>query len=155
MSDDFLYGDQVDEAMLNKALVGHKIVEAVENPGRIPQVGRRYTLPDPEVVFVLDNGTKIYLQGNEGCGGCSSGHYWMTEHIPSVDNIITNVSVDYEVHAKELLGDDAYSIFVFTENKKINAVSFEGSEGDGYYGDGFQFVITGIDTTTEDTNDKD
>lgn len=99
-------------------LLGHK-VERVDNE-----------------TLRLDNGTSLTLKGNEGGCSCGAGDYELTE-LNGVDNIITNV---------ELLddpdGEGAYRIFVFADNKRINLATFEGSDGNGYYGTGYSIKVT-------------
>lgn len=34
-----------------------------------------------------------------------------------------------------------YSIFVFSENTKINLMRFDGSDGNGYYGTGYRLLV--------------
>ena len=41
-------------------------------------------------VLTLDNGTKLLVQGNEGCGGCGNGWFYLDE-LNGCDNAITNV----------------------------------------------------------------
>lgn len=40
--------------------------------------------------LVLDNGTELTFEGNEGCPGCGNGWYSVTE-LNECDNVITNV----------------------------------------------------------------
>lgn len=40
--------------------------------------GRYVTSIDGSII-TLDDGTELYIQGNAGCGGCSSGWYWLEE----------------------------------------------------------------------------
>lgn len=40
--------------------------------------------------LVLDNGVKLEVLANEGCGGCASGWYTLTE-LNGCDNAITDV----------------------------------------------------------------
>lgn len=84
----------------------------------------------------LSDGTKLKLRGNEGCGGCSSGWYELTE-LNEVPNAITAVMFedaplnDYYEHG------GCYRIFVYAENKIIKLAEFDGSDGNGYYGTGY------------------
>ena len=125
--------DETHEAMIAKVLVGRKVV-AVEQ--------RTNGYGDEKVgVVTLDDGTILILEGNAGCGGCSSGWYDL-EELNTVDNIITAVEVD-----RAPGGDDydhykgVYTIFVFADNERINLATFTGSDGNGYYGTGFRFAV--------------
>lgn len=124
---------------LTDVLVGRRIVDAVVD--RDFPVVIDYGIK-PEGMLVLDDGTKLYLAGNEGCGGCSSGWYEL-ECLSTVDNIITDVKIvedpddDYE---REGSGG-RYEIFVYADNKKVNVATFSGTDGNGYYGSGFRFLV--------------
>lgn len=133
-TDEYLYSP--DESDLAPALVGRRIVQAEigETTFKVGGYDSR-----AEGRLVLDDGTVLYLGGNEGCGGCSSGWYGLTQ-VAKVDNLITNVRVeanpddDYE-------GEGAYRIFVIADAVEINVAEFEGSDGNGYYGSGFWVVV--------------
>ena len=110
-----IYYDEQKE--LEKLFVGHKVV-----------------VVDDETIE-LDNGVRAKLHGNEGGCLCNSGDYFLTE-LNGCDNIITSVEVvhegDYEEH---------YRLFVFADNKKVNLATFEGTDGNGYYGTGFYIDV--------------
>lgn len=123
---------------LSDVLVGRKIVHAEIGGDNYPQVGYYQRA---EGALVLDDGTKLYLAGNEGCGGCSSGWYEL-EHVATVDNVITRVRVveDPDNDDREYTGGK-YEIFVYADNEKVNIATFKGSDGNGYYGSGFTFEV--------------
>lgn len=116
--------------MNEDVLIGHRIIEAeIREEGWHEQVA----------FLKLDNGTIVKVTGNEGCGGCSSGWYYVTQ-ATTVDNIITNVEVVSE--STDKYGEDfVYRIFVVTADEKIEAVTVEGSDGNGYYGSGFWIEV--------------
>ena len=58
-----------------------------------------------------------------------------------MDNIITNVVFHNDPACDYGDGEGVYSIFVYAENKKINLVTFEGSDGNGYYGTGYYVTV--------------
>ena len=58
-----------------------------------------------------------------------------------MDNIITNVEFYNDPASDYTGGDGNYSIFVFADNKKINLATFEGSDGNGYYGTGYYVTV--------------
>jgi len=114
-----------EEDKLREVLVGRKIVKA-ERKGDHEFDG----------LLTLDDGTILEVEGNEGGCCCSSGDYYLTE-LNTVDNIITNVTIQQD--PAEDYGDGAgvYEIFVIANNQQINVARFEGDDGNGYYGTGF------------------
>ena len=62
----------------------------------------------------LDNGTELQICPNEGCGGCSSGNYYLTE-LNDCENAITDVQfccdeIDY--------GEKSYKFLCLQKTKK-------------------------------------
>lgn len=117
-----LYQDDVLE--IERLLIGHKVTKVAENR------------------LTLDDGTMLMFKGNIGGCSCGSGDYDLTV-LNGVDNIITNVQLvddpcgdDYPKDAKGL-----YQIFVYASNEIINLATFEGSDGNGYYGTGYSILI--------------
>lgn len=118
---------------LKELLVGHKIVKA-EGAAITDDLGYR---DDNTGVLTLDDGTVIEVEGNDGGCACNSGCYPLTE-LNHVDNIITNVEVE------ENPGGDYdepyegyYRIFVIAEDRRLMVASFDGTDGNGYYGTGW------------------
>ena len=87
----------------------------------------------------LDNGTELKIRANEGCGGCSSGNYEITE-LNECDNIITNVEFACD-YTKDEWDDTSYKIFVYAEDKRIKILQVDGTDGNGYYGTGYQILV--------------
>ena len=119
------------EEALEDILVGHRIVSAKEEVRNHRDVG----------VLTLDNGVEIEVYPNEGCGGCSSGWYEISE-LGTCDNVITAVRSD-QVCTKESAWDDEYryEIFVVADNTEVNIVTVEGGDGNGYYGTGYTIQV--------------
>ena len=116
---DELYYSEEDK--IKELLMFHKIVK-VEN----------------DTLF-LDNGIKLEVLANEGCGGCSAGWYSVTE-LNECDNVITNV--EFECESSDEWGEDcSYRIFVYAEDKKIKILQVDGSDGNGYYGTGYSIRV--------------
>jgi hypothetical protein len=115
-------GGRVSE--LSDALIGHKIVKA-------------YT-QDENGYLVLDDGTVVEIDSNDGCGGCSAGWYDVT-HVATVDNVITNVVEDCEANGYE--ESYKYTIFVYCGNEEIAVAIIEGDDGNGYYGSGYYINV--------------
>lgn len=88
---------------------------------------------DQDAELVLDNGTVLEVRGNEGCGGCENGWYYLTA-LNKCDNAITNV----EVVQDEL--ETVFSIFVYADDARINLVTYEGDDN-GYYGVGYYLRV--------------
>ena len=103
-------------------LMGHKVTKVLEN------------------VLVLDNGTTLQFEGNMGCAGCASGGYDLTE-LNGTDNIITAVSLVNDPSGDDIDGSGIYRIFVYADNKIINLATFEGTDGNGWYGTGYTIDV--------------
>lgn len=113
------------------ALIGHKIVSvSTSDEEYYSTVG----------TIVLDDGTVLELEGNEGGCCCSAGDYELTT-LNHVDNIITNVEFVDSPSGDDEDGDGTYKIFVFADNTMINLATFEGDDGSGYYGSGYDIRI--------------
>ena len=80
----------------------------------------------------LNNGTVLIARGNQGCGGCGNGWYYLTE-LNKCDNAITNVEL-VEV------GECVYSIYVYAADDRINLLTYEGGDN-GYYGTGYTLTV--------------
>jgi hypothetical protein len=116
---------EVDHDQIAEVLTGRKIVEVKL---------------DGEVGIVrLDDGTELTLAGNDGCA-CSAGCYPLTD-LNSVDNIITKVDFEDSPSGDDEEGEGHYKIFVFADNQRINLATFEGSDGNGYYGTGYSIEV--------------
>lgn len=90
--------------------------------------------------LLLDDGKVVKLVGNDGGCACSAGCYYLTE-LNEVPNIITNVEVYSDPAGDDEDGEGVYRIFVYAENRKINLATFEGTDGNGYYGTGFHILV--------------
>jgi hypothetical protein len=100
--------------------VGHKIVKAERISDQIAEL-------------TLDNGEVIVAEGNEGCGGCGNGWYYL-EQLASCDNIITNAELVVDGY------NEVYALFVFVEDNRYNVLTYEGYDN-GYYGAGFYITV--------------
>ena len=90
--------------------------------------------------LILDNGTELTFEGNEGCGGCSSGWYSVTE-LNECDNTITNVEFVCDSDTKDRSDETSYKIFVFAEDRRIKLAQVDGDDGNGWYGTGYQLYV--------------
>lgn len=116
------YLSEHDESELSALLVGHRVTKVADDH------------------LLLDDGTVLKFEGNTGCGGCSSGWYELTE-LNNVDNIITAVEIEALPDNDYSRDDGVYRIFVFADNKRLNLATFEGTDGNGYYGTGFSILV--------------
>lgn len=92
---------------------------------------------DQCATLVLDNGTRLEVLGNEGCGGCSNGWYYIT-NLAKCDNAITDVICEKGLDEYD---EDVYRIYVFAEDKKINCLEVIGHDN-GWYGTGYSLTVT-------------
>lgn len=88
---------------------------------------------DQTAELTLDNGIVLVAEGNEGCGGCENGWFYLTA-LSTCDNAITNVEIVEEVC------EEVYSIYVYADDRRINLLTYEGSDN-GYYGVGYTLHI--------------
>ena len=90
----------------------------------------------------LDDGTLLRVVPNEGGCACSAGDYELTA-LNGVDNVITSVElVDEKLNPDDKYGEAyAYRVFVFADNERINLLSVEGDDGNGYYGTGYSILV--------------
>lgn len=143
------------EDRMRELLMGRRITKATvkdEKPAPYEQ--------GPTGYLTLDDGTVLKVWGNDGGCACSAGCYPL-RHLAAVDNVITNVEIeeqpDYEYPAvpcrtcgKDYCWEDEhdnegyYRVFVFADNERINVASFEGSDGNGYYGTGWYLDVIGV-----------
>ena len=124
-----------DTQSIVDALLGRRIVKLEKPPVSAYSMGKAQIL--------LDDGTVLLLEGRDGGCACSAGCYSL-EHLASlgdVDNIITNVVFHNDPAADPQEDKGEYSIFVFADNKKINLATFEGHDGNGYYGTGYYITV--------------
>lgn len=118
-------------------------------------MGRKVTKVDGEHLL-LDDGTLVKAIGHDGGCSCPAGCYDLSV-LNGVDNIITRVEFDYHPasdydpwdgpnEAKKCDPDQEdwsghYRIFVFAEDQRINLMQVDGSDGNGYYGTGYELVV--------------
>lgn len=120
------HSDDADfQEKVKKLLLFHRVVNAEK-------------LGYQEGVLTLDNGVKLFLQGNEGCGGCSNGWYYL-EQLNTCDNAITNVECVLDGDSE----DGTYHIYVYADAIKVNLAEYEGSDN-GWYGTGYDLYVSGL-----------
>jgi hypothetical protein len=141
VTDELVQLDETNHAEIEALLIGRRIVAAEMGSVPIPGVEDpwRYT-SGAEGVLTLDDGTRIYARGHEGGCSCGAGDYELT-HLATVDNVITSVRFEDSPSGDDLDGEGWYRIFVFADAAEINVASFEGSDGNGYYGTGYELYV--------------
>lgn len=88
----------------------------------------------------LDNGTVLKFEGHDGGCACSAGCYDLTQ-LNGVDNVITKVELVNDPGGDDLEGEGTYRIFVFAGDERVNLATFEGTDGNGYYGTGYSIEV--------------
>lgn len=134
-----------DTAAIEELFMGRKVIEAIvfDEP---KDVGH-WTKASGGLV--LDNGQFVYIIPNEGGCICGAGDYFLSS-LNRVDNIITRVEVVAESEREEediwYEGPTSYKIFVLAGHEKINLMTVDGDDGNGYYGTGYELlVVDGFD----------
>ena len=115
--------DNYEEDAIRELLLGHRVAKVADDHLR------------------LDDGTLLKIVGNEGCGGCSSGWYELTD-LNDCDNIVTAVEfAERSVDPDNEWSDAVYEVFVLAEDQRINLFAVEGTDGNGYYGTGYRILV--------------
>jgi hypothetical protein len=132
--------EQVD--VLRRELFGRSVVavKMVKDAGRIDSSWG----PDIQGEVTLDNGRVLQLAGNGPECACSAGEYDLTQLNDMPINGITDVQVVEETRdanaGNDYLGQ-VYRLFVLAQDDRIELATFEGDDGNGYYGTGFWFRV--------------
>jgi hypothetical protein len=111
------YFTENDEQDITALLMGHSVTVAGDSG------------------LLLDDGTLLEIIPNQGGCVCSSGDYDLTE-LNGVENVITRV--DFETTNTDDWGGTSYRIFVYAGDARVNLMSVDGSDGNGYYGTGYE-----------------
>lgn len=140
---------QQDTEEITNLLIGRRIIQAEMGQFAYPLLSNADRNPyldwtqHADARLTLDDGTVLYLTGNEGCGGCPSGNYDL-EKVATVDNIITSarIEADPDDYYDDKDRDEGYyRIYVIAEATEINVAEFVGTDGNGYYGTGFELTV--------------
>lgn len=92
--------------------------------------------------LTLDDGTVILVVPNDGGCSCGAGDYSLTS-LATCDNVITSVRVTAESDGDaDYEADQSYRIYVVADAVEINAVQIDGNDGNGYYGTGYELIVT-------------
>lgn len=137
------------EDRLRELLLGRS-VDRVELTDEAPEKWES----GPTGYLYLSDGTVLKVWGNDGGCACSAGCYPLA-HLADFENAITNVEVEAQpagddvpckVCGKDWCWDHGeqegyYRIHVFAGQEKKTLASFEGSDGNGYYGTGWWLAV--------------
>lgn len=131
--------NETNENHIRELLMGRRIVEVhiADEKEQMSVKGRYGGTEIASGKLILDDGREIFVIPNEGCGGCTSGWYGL-KSLERVDNIITRV--DFEVEDGKY-DEHTYRIFVLAGHERINALTVDGDDGNGYYGTGYELVV--------------
>jgi len=112
-----------DSEAIRTLLMGHKVAKVGENS------------------LILDDGTQLAIQPNEGCGGCSSGWYGLDELNECPDNAIMNVEFDEDGEEDDWDYSRIFRVFVLAADRRIKLWEVSGTDGNGYYGTGYWITV--------------
>jgi hypothetical protein len=138
--------DRLRELLVGKSIVTAEVLD--ESPGEDSYA------TGPTGVLTLSDGTALKVWGNDGGCACSAGCYPLS-HLAACENVITNVQVEERPDGDDVPcrtcgkdycyehgeGDGYYRVFVFAIDERINVASFDGSDGNGYYGTGWWLSV--------------
>jgi hypothetical protein len=117
---------ELDKELMNRYIKGQSIVDIIKD-----DFGEW-------VSFVLSNGLILRAHSNEGCGGCSNGWYCLDTLIDTREN--GNIITKIEVKNPEYAENGTYSMFIYSNDKRIVTADFSGCDN-GYYGTGIWVEI--------------
>lgn len=104
-------------------------------------LGRTVTKVD-DSTLTLDDGRTLTVTGNEGCGGCDSGWYDITELNDCPINAIMAVEFECETVGEVRDGEaDRYRLFVLAQDARIKLIEAAGHDN-GYYGTGYWIEVS-------------
>lgn len=116
--------DSKFEDFVKSNLLYHKVIKVTK-------------VSDQVAELELDNGIILVTRGNEGCGGCGNGWFYL-EDLNICDNAITNIEIAHNCEGE--YGEEVFTIFVYADNVKINLLSYSGGDN-GYYGVGYTLSV--------------
>lgn len=106
----------------------------------------RYVTSIEGSIITLDDGTELHIYGNEGCGGCSSGWYWLEETFKQGTRKarIMSAYVAYDEDDTDEEAPSVYTIFVMVDGNptQLPLATVRGDNGNGHYGTGFTLTAT-------------
>lgn len=115
-----------------------------DNDDLSPVLAGRYVTKVDGDTLTLDNGLMLEFEGNEGCT-CGSGTYDLTKLFQRGTPTARIMSADVTTRLTDEddeYSDVIYTLFVIVDDERLPLAEFEGNDGNGYYGSGFQVTVT-------------
>lgn len=115
-----------------------------DNDDLSPVLAGRYVTKVDGDTLTLDNGLMLEFEGNEGCT-CGSGTYDLTKLFQRGTPTARIMSADVTTRLTDEddeYSDVIYTLFVIVDDERLPLAEFEGNDGNGYYGSGFQITVT-------------
>ena len=109
-----------------------------------PVLAGRYVTKVDGDTLTLDNGLMLEFEGNEGCT-CGSGTYDLTKLFQRGTPTARIMSADVTTRLTDEddeYSDVIYTLFVIVDDERLPLAEFEGNDGNGYYGSGFNITVT-------------
>lgn len=104
----------------------------------------RYVTSINDGIITLDDGTELYIHGNEGCGSCESGWYWLEETFKQGTRKARIMSAYVAYDEDDEDAPSIYTLFVMVDGNptQLPLATVRGDNGNGYYGTGFTLTAT-------------
>jgi hypothetical protein len=115
-----------------------------DNDDLSPVLAGRYVTKVDGDTLTLDNGLMLEFEGNEGCT-CGSGTYDLTKLFQRGTPTARIMSADVTTRLTDEddeYSDVIYTLFVIVDDERLPLAEFEGNDGNGYYGSGFNITVT-------------
>ena len=128
---------------LKENIVGQELVSI--KPATREQKSKLYYQSEEAYVIELTNGYNVFIEANEGCGGCDNGWAWFNLERDGA-GIVTGVEF-------EDLGtsySDEFRLFIYLENQPSIKISGDDGVDNGFYGYGFYVTAKHIETKGQD-----
>lgn len=127
--------DALRSALTGRSVVAVKMIDTTDET-----VGKWG--PQLEGEVHLDDGRVLKLAGNGPQCACSAGEYSLTQLNDMPINGIMDVDVTVDARVDEYgEGPQTYRLFVLAQDDRIELATFDGDDGNGYYGTGFWFSV--------------
>lgn len=130
-----------DVEALRSALAGRSVVAVKMIETTDETIGKWG--PQLEGEVHLDNGQILKLAGNGPDCACSAGEYTLSQLNDMPINGIMDVEVAVDDSRIDEYGEgpQTYRLFVLAQDERIELATFDGDDGNGYYGTGFWFSV--------------
>lgn len=123
---------------LKENIVGQELVSI--KPATSEQKSKLEYTGSNVYVIELANGYNVFIDVNEGCGGCENG--W-AEFDLEQDGAGVVTGVEFEDLANDY--SEKFKLFIYLENQPSIRISGDDGVGNGFYGYGFHVTVTHIE----------